>query len=326
MSAKSKLFNYGLSLIVLAGLLAALWQRQAIIDWWRLRGYNPPPAIAALAADTAMTDQARRIFYVNHPELLADQTRFRQNCPVAEQTIILGCYQSPQLGIYIYDVSDSRLEGVEQVTAAHEMLHAQYERLGNDERQSVDRALVTFYDSGAAGERIKKTIDLYRQTEPNDVVNEMHSIFGTEIASLPADLENYYKRYFADRTKVVSFSARYEAEFTSRSEQIAEMDRQLTELKDQIESRENSLTSQLAELEAESAKLDFYRGTSDTEAFNSLVPGYNAKVKTYNSGVNQLKSDIEKYNQLVIERNTLAVELKGLEQSIDTRLTTQTTQ
>ena len=206
------------------------------------------------------------------------------------------------------------------------MLHAEYERLSDDQRESINQALVAFYESGAVDERIKKTVDLYRQTEPNDVVNEMHSIFGTEVVTLPAELENYYQRYFSDRTKVIGFSARYEAEFTSRTDQIAAMDQQLAELKSQIESREGSLTSQLSELEAEDAKLDFYRNNGDFATYNSLVPDYNAKVKSYNAGVNQLKGDIEKYNQLVNDRNALAVELKGLEQSIDTRLTTQTTQ
>jgi hypothetical protein len=218
------------------------------------------------------------------------------------------------------------LDGVEQVTAAHEMLHAEYERLSDSERQEVDQMLVTFYESGSVDERIQKTVDLYRQTEPNDLVNEMHSIFGTEITSLPAELENYYRQYFADRTKVVGFSARYEAEFTGRTAQIAEMDKQLAELKASIESQEGSLSAQLAQLESESAKLDFYRDSGDVAAYNASVPGYNAKVKSYNAGVNELKSDIEDYNQLVNERNALAVELKGLEQAIDTRLTTQSQQ
>jgi hypothetical protein len=331
MSSRQRIFNYGFSLVVLASLLLALWQRQAIIDWWRLRNYDPPPSVAALATDTGMTDGARRVFYVNHPELLSNQDQFRQSCPIAEQTIILGCYQSPQSGIYIYEVSDSRLDGVEQVTAAHEMLHAQYDRLSDDEREAIDRQLLAFYESGAVSERVKSTIDLYKQTEPDDLVNEMHSIFGTEVVALPTELESYYQRYFTDRTKVVTFSERYEAEFTSRTQQITDMDNQLAQLKSQIDSQENNLTAQLAALEAEDAKLDFYRNNGDFATFNSLVPSYNAKVNnakvnSYNAGVNKLKKDIERYNQLVNERNSLAAELKGLEQAIDTRLTTQTTE
>ncbi|OGL25903.1 hypothetical protein A3E49_00215 [Candidatus Saccharibacteria bacterium RIFCSPHIGHO2_12_FULL_49_19] len=326
MSTPRRAFGYAFSIALAVGLLLALWQRQAILDWWRLQSYTPPPEVVALATDTAMTDSARRVFYVNHPELTPNETQFRQDCPIAEQTIVLGCYHGPQSGIFIYNVSDIRLDGVEQVTAAHEMLHAQYDRLSSDERESIDRVLVSFYESSVTDERIRKTVDSYRQTEPNDVVNEMHSIFGTEIATLPSELETYYSRYFTDRSRVVDFSARYEAEFASRLGQIAAMDQQVAQLKQSIESQEKSLTDQLAVLENESSKLDFYQGSGDTETYNSLVPGYNARVQAYNSGVNKLKEDINDYNQLIAERNALAVELKGLEQAIDTRLTTQSTE
>src|SRR3990167_5655187 len=322
MSAKSKLFNYGLSLIVLAGLLAALWQRQAIIDWWRLRGYDPPLAIAALAADTAMTDQARRIFYVNHPELLADQTQFRQNCPVAEQTIILGCYQSPQLGIYIYDVSDSRLDGVEQVTAAHEMLHAQYERLGG-EKTKVDQMLQNFFATGNISERVKQTIALYEKSEPDDIINEMHSIFGTEIADLPPELEGYYGRYFSNRQRVVGYSEGYEDEFQSRLSRITVMDDQLAALKSQIDAEEEALSSQRNDIENLRSQLDYKKFNGDFNGYNDSVDYYNAQITIYNRGVISIKAKIDSYNQLVAERNALAVELKGLEQAIDTRLTTE---
>src|SRR5262249_5858448 len=119
-----------LRVVLLLGLLGValygLAHRQGIADWWRLRGYHAPPAISAFVADDRMTGKARDLFYLNRPQLLADVAAFRQSCPLDEESIVLGCYQGGQRGIAIFAVHDPRLDGVEQVTAAHEMLHAAY--------------------------------------------------------------------------------------------------------------------------------------------------------------------------------------------------------
>ena len=140
---------------------------------------------------------------------------------------MLGCYHSGQSGIFVLDVTDSRLDGVEQVTAAHEMLHAAYDRLSRSERSKVDAMLEDYYKNDLKDQRIVETINAYKKSEPKDVVNEMHSIFATEIASLPAPLEKYYQRYFTDRGQIVANAERYKSEFTSRQEAIVGYDAQL---------------------------------------------------------------------------------------------------
>src|SRR5436190_8606187 len=128
------IFPLGIAALVLLAFL----NYQKLYDWSRLRSYQPPPTVATLAVQDTMTEEAKHLFYVNHPELVGDVGTFRQNCTVAEQTIVLGCYQSGETGIYVYDVKDPRLSGVEQVTAAHEMLHGAYERLSAKEKVQVD--------------------------------------------------------------------------------------------------------------------------------------------------------------------------------------------
>ena len=311
----------GVSLIAVP--VVGLWQWQNIFDWTRLRDYTPPPAIANLAAADTMNDKARRLFYVNHPELIANTASFRGNCSIAEQTIVLGCYQSGQNGIYIFDVTDERLGGIEEVTAAHEMLHAAYDRLSSKDKDYVDGLLSDFYNNGLSDERVKNTIESYKKTEPNELVNEMHSIFGTEIASLPEPLENYYKRYFENRAAVVAFSERYESEFTSRAERAKQYETQINELKQKIEIEEADLRTQLAGIEAEQARLDSLRGSDQFEEYNSSVAGYNAGVQAYNNGIAQYKRNVDRYNSLIAQYNDIAGELRQLYSAIDTRLQTQ---
>ena len=122
-----KVISYLFTLSILAAAVLAWSQRQAIYDWYQLRGYQPSNAVVKLATDTTMDDYARKVFYVNHPDI-ENKSEFSKNCPQAEQTIVLGCYVGNQ-GIYILNVKESQLNGVEQVTAAHELLDAMYGRL-----------------------------------------------------------------------------------------------------------------------------------------------------------------------------------------------------
>jgi DNA repair exonuclease SbcCD ATPase subunit len=206
------------------------------------------------------------------------------------------------------------------------MLHAAYDRLSSKDRNYIDGLLQNYFDTQLHDQRIIDTINSYRQSEPNDVVNEMHSVFGTEIASLPPPLEQYYKRYFNNRQAITVFAANYQAEFTSRSDQIKADDAQLAQLKVQIDTQERSLQSQLTQINSDRARLDSLRGSGQISQYNAGVASFNAEVNAYNNGVEKLRSDIVAYNQLVAARNSIANELSSLSKSLDTRLTPQTAQ
>ncbi len=137
-----KLFKKALAYVALLALLSfpvlIYLNAQALSDWWQLRGYSPPATVTSLAAQDTMTSYATHVFYVNRPDIESNASQFRNECQETEKTIVLGCYHSNQEGIFVYNVQDSRLAGVEQVTAAHEMLHAAYDRLSSKDRNYVD--------------------------------------------------------------------------------------------------------------------------------------------------------------------------------------------
>jgi len=186
--------------------------------------------------------------------------------------------------------------------------------------------LEDYYNNQLQDQRIKDTINSYRVTEPDDVVNEMHSIFGTEVASLPAALEQYYSRYFFNRSAVTGLANSYEAEFTSRSDQIKAYDAQLSSLKDQIDGQEADLKTQRDQIDNDRAELDRLRSAGDIQEYNAGVVRFNREVDVYNNGVARLKLAINNYNSLVATRNAIAEELASLTKSIDTRQTPQPTQ
>lgn len=311
-----------ITLLIGIALLAVLFlQRQNILDWWALRGYTPPANISAIADEAALTDGARKVFYVNKPQLL-DSSTFNEKCPDAggEKTIVLGCYHGNQHGIYLYDVTDERLDGIEQVTAAHELLHAEYDRLSSSERKHINSLLEDYYKNTLKDQRLLDIIDAYKISEPNDVVNEMHSIFATEIADLPQELETYYSRYFTDRKKVIAYAQAYQSEFTSRQKQVMAYDAQLADLKAQISDKQQSLEAQNGTLIAERARLDELRAAGDIKAYSAGAASFNEKVATYNQGVTELKSIVAEHNTIVDKRNSVALEQQELSQAIDSHL------
>jgi hypothetical protein len=325
-----RVFKRALAFILMLALLSfPVWvyfNAQALSDWWQLRGYTPPVAVISLAGQDTLTPYAKHVFYVNHPNIESSASQFRTDCNESEKTIVLGCYHPDQEGIFLYNVQDSRLNGVKEVTAAHEMLHAAYDRLSTKDKNYVDGLLLDYYNHDLHDQRIIDTMNAYKQSEPNDIVNEMHSVFGTEIASLPAPLEKYYTRYFGDRQTVITFANTYQGEFTSRENQIKAISDQLAQLKTQISSEEASLQTQLVAINSDRARLDSMRSSGQTSEYNAGVASFNAEVEAYNAGVDKLKSNIAYYNSLVDQYNALASELAGLEQAIDTRLTPQTAQ
>lgn len=306
-----------LTLLVLLVLPALVWsQRLALFDWIKLRGYSPPADVTSLADETTMNSGMRHLFYVYHPDL-EDKATFNAHCRGDEQTIVLGCYINGR-GIYLLNVTDDRLAGVEEVTAAHETLHAAYARLSSSERSKVDHMIQNAFDI-ITDQRVKDTIELYRKKDPSVVSNELHSILGTEVRVLPLDLETYYKRYFNDRLKVVSFSEQYEQAFTARKNQIKDFDAQLASLKQQIDSQQKALTSAESDLSRQRSSLNSLRSNGQTAAYNAAVPGYNKKVADYNAMIDRLSALIEQYNEIVPKRNAVASEEEDLVKAIDSR-------
>jgi hypothetical protein len=307
-----------ISAVLLFGLVAGiviLIGHQQVYDWLRLHNYHPSAEIAAIAARDDMTATAKHIFYVNHPAI-QDKSAFAHSCPNgSKETAVLGCYIPNQRGVYVLSVTDPRLQGIEEVTAAHEMLHAAYDRLSDRGKQQVNGWLEDYYKT-LTDQTIRDQIDSYKKTEPNDLVNEMHSIFGTEASNLPANLENYYKRYFADRSKVVAQYSTYQAEFTSRQNQIKQDDAQLQSLKAQIQAAEADLKAKESQLAVSRQQLESYKSSGNAQAYNAAVPGYNALVDGYNAEVRQVHSLVDQYNSLVAERNAIALEEQQLVQDI----------
>lgn len=313
-----------LVLLIVCGI--AFWSRHnEVLDWVATRGYTPPAHIELLADDTTMTPYAKRLFYANRPEVQGKQ-EFNEHCTdPSEQVAVLGCFVGNRLGIYIYDVTDERLDGIKQVTAAHEMLHQAYQRLDKKEKTRINKLLQEYHDRQAS-EKLKSKIASYQHGEQEHLLNEMHSIFGTEAPDLPAELEEYYKQYFADRSQVLALYQRYQSEFDDRIARINALDAELAALKASIEADKQELEQREEDLRRRRSQLDAYLSSGAIATYNAAVPGFNALVVAYRNMVDDINRDVERFNNLLAERNAIAVQERELEDAIDSTVDTASRQ
>jgi hypothetical protein len=298
------------------GVLA--WQHNLVTDWAVTRGYHPPAAIQSLAQEDTMTAYARRLFYVNKPRI-EGRDAFNKRCSSGhDEVAVLGCYTGNRQGIFLYDVTDARLNGIQQVTAAHEMLHQAYDRLGGKERARVDAQLVA-YSKTVTDPDLKSKMAAYQKSEPNDIIDEMHSVFGTEVADLPKGLEVYYARYFTNRKEVTQFHDHYQAAFSERTKQIAAYDAQIESLKKQIGTDKASIQSQEKSLQAQRAELNALLSSNQVKAYNDAVASFNAQVTAYKAAITETNRRIGQYNKLIDARNEIAVQEQQLQRAIDSQ-------
>src|SRR5690606_38163618 len=115
-------------------------------------------------------------FRATHPEI-ASADEFNQDCPRQEaNSPILGCYSTGH--IYIYDITNDALDGIEEVTAAHELLHAIWDRMSANDQQRIGGLLRSTYAT-ISNKELKERMDYYQRNEPGQFENELHSIIGT---------------------------------------------------------------------------------------------------------------------------------------------------
>lgn len=276
-SLRSAVIDTLILVILCAGGYAAYANHDRILDWYYLRNYTPPPRIAALADQATMTDTGRKLFYRSRPQIDSSREELVQHCNIPnDKTIELGCYLSSNQ-IYLMDIVQPELQSEMAVTAAHETLHAAYERLSRSERQRLDAELEAYADTITDAD-FRQRMAEYAQTEPGERDNELHSIIGTEYSNLPPSLANHYAQYFSDRSKIVAASDQFSSTFDGLHAEIVQLDTTIKALRGQMEA---------------------YLATNQINRYNSLVPVIN--------------DDINRYNQKVSLYNQYASTLLGKE-------------
>lgn len=291
-----KLASIFTTLIVIGVASWAYLNSQWIADSYVVHNYTPAQDVHEIASQLHLTDEGKRYFYIGQPDI-STRENFNKHCQKRhEKSVVLGCYVAPY-NIYIYDVADERLNGVKQVTAAHEMLHVVYDRLSTAEKKKVDTLLeealptVEAQDKSLAGR-----LEIYEKTEPGEKYNELHSILGTEAATLPTELEQYYSHYFTDRKVVTDFAAQYSKVFID------------------LQKSQDSLVQELKSLAAE-INIETTQLNQAIDQLNNDVDAFNQRARIEDSFTSQQEFDNERQS-LINRRDQLSSQKDALNAKI----------
>ncbi|WP_373542721.1 hypothetical protein [Chamaesiphon sp.] len=308
--------------LVVAVIIGAVRFTQDLQDWGKLLTYKPSSAIAKLATNTTMTETGQRLFYVNNPTIEARKSSLNL-CKRSEQTIVLGCYVVNR-GIFLQSVSDPRLQGVMEVTAAHEMLHVVYQRMSLFEQVQINKQLQAILKQ-LQNPRILKLVDTYNTQDRLSVNNELHSILGTEVRNLSPELEDHYREYFTERSAIVALSERYEGVFTELRTKAKTLTQQLITQKSALEQLVAQVKQEAAAVESDRVSLQGAIVSNPPHDYSFRIANFNDRVRNYNQLVSQLRAQTDTYNQLVTEHNSLALEEKSLVESLENKSIEQVT-
>ena len=302
--------------VIIVGALTALglgfyFNRQILFDLISANTYNPSPEISAIESKIRLTDNAKTVFHASRPSL-EDHEEFNAHCQSHDSEIsVLGCYTGGR--IYLYDIKTNELTGVVESTAAHELLHAEWERMTPTDKSEISTAINDVYNDPKYHDLLAEDLSTYDESER---LEELHSRIGTEIATLPDILERHYAKYFENQDLVVDFYNSYITPFRELSDELDNLSAELERLNQEIEEKTNDYRQRSDKL---SSRIDEFNNCATTtgcfateSAFysrrNELVAEQTALDTLYenlNNLVNRYNSVVAEYNENVLRGETL---------------------
>lgn len=309
---------FALSVITIAVAALLFLNKQYVLDQLTVWSYEPSASVKQLDSRVKFTDKGLFTFFATKP-VVADSSEFNGKCPRQEAgSPILGCYTSDDR-IYVFNVSNEQLDGMKEVTAAHEMLHAVWQRMSNDERSRLETLLKAAYEQKASPE-LRTRMEYYQRNEPDAITNELHSILGTEVADLGPELENYYSQYFQDRQAILDLHAKYNKVYTALFNRADELSKTMESLSASIETRSKAYDTNVSQL---SSSINSFNSRANNGGFTSLgqfnneragLVSQSAALEAERSAIN---ADIASYSAMYDEYQTLASQIELLNNSID---------
>jgi cell division protein FtsB len=304
-------------LMILAVILVlSPWDRsrgQWLQDQWTVLTQPSPDEIVAIADATGMSDDGRLIFLASTPAI-EDAEQFNDDCAV-ESEGTLGCFDGTD--IYIYAVTDPRLQGTIEVTGAHEMLHAAYQRLSPDERTRVDALVADAVAALPPDDPVFQDMKLYPESQWPD---EWHSRLGTEFADLPAALEAHYDRYFDDRSLVLALDEKSTALLDQLEAQLDELAARVAALDAEVGERSTAYDAALASYTADVAAFNERAdsgGFGSQQEFDEARAALVARQRALEQERTALNAQIDEYNALVDQLTALDADYADLYQGLD---------
>ena len=233
--------------LVAAGVLAFLGF-QRLVDQYTVWTFRPSESVSSLIGSSQLTEEGRFIFLASKP-VIESSNIFASSCASNQEgSGILGCYLPRNRSIHLFAVTEPRLAGLTDVVAAHEMLHAAWDRFSASEQQQLVPLLEREASKLGGDPAFQARLDYYAKNEPGQRDNELHSIIGTEIASISPELEAHYAKWLGNRQALVKLQGKTNAVFTNLEKRSADLSTSMDALQAAINDEYASYTSGYAQL------------------------------------------------------------------------------
>ncbi len=303
-----------------ASLFFVFSNQHGIRDYFAAQKYKPDAEISKIENRIKPTTTAKTVFYASNPNV-ENSEEFNQNCKNHEEgSAILGCYKSGE--IHIYDVKNSKLNGIKDVTAAHELLHAIWERMSLSERDKIGKLLNAEYDRVKDAD-FEKLMQSYDRTEPGERINELHSLIGTEQLEISKELEDHYAKFFENRKAIAQIYQSYSKNFKDLRIREKTLTNELEKIKSEIEQLTKKYSEELEYLNTDIAEFnsDAKNGAYKTQAeFNADRAKLLRRIRNLETSRLKINDLVNSYNSKINELNEVSVQQNELYKSINSNL------
>ena len=305
------LFGVGIFLLIVAGVLIwILLNLEWFEDWWRGKDYQPVGEMLQIRDSLGLTERGEFLFRASMPKL-SESDEFNAICRTTEdeEIAVLGCYTDKS--IYVYNINAVELDGIKELTTAHELLHAVWDRMDEEKRSELGSVLKRVYDN--AGEYLEKELMTYDETQRQE---ELFVRAGTEIMNVPAELEKVYAEVFKDQDAVVAFYNKYIAVFRAMEAEMDSLEKEMETVSAEIESVSSEYEGRMGQLNADIVSFnacadvagcfktndEFYARRGELLAqqgqLNAMYDRINQLIDKYNELVSKYNADVTKTNKL----------------------------
>lgn len=294
---------------------------RAVTDAVTVWQYDATPAISGYATRAAMSERGRFLFYASMPEVVPGDA-FDAVCSRDEPDIgVLGCYTLADGRIYLYDITNPDLDAFEVVVAAHEMLHAAWDRLSPDEQAALAEPLEEAFASLGPESELVERIAAYEEFDPTSRIPELYAIVGTELADLSPELDEHYAQFFDDRMAVVALWKQVEAIFLELEAELDRLSGELDRLSAEIDAEQSAAEQAAAVLEADIAAFNERAsrpgGYTSQSAFERDRQALLSRQTALTAAIDATNAKVDAYNTLVDEFTALNEQAAALDKDLN---------
>ncbi len=314
----------GILLYGFTGYLALNTRRVA--DQIRVWHFTPPAAVIEQIRRTNMSPEGRFLYLASFPKV-ESKSAFNDTCSaVTTDTSILGCYLEGSKRIYLFHVTDKRVDGTEEVMGAHEMLRAAWDRMTPAQRApllvQLRHVLATNNEPNLD---LAKQMSAVHHDDPSDYDGELYATVGTEASNIGGVLESSYAQYFVKRSTVTALNAHANAYLIALRQKVDALVAMLNSLNDTINTEVSSFNTAADALDADvsafNARAQRPGGFTSQGQFDAARAALVARQNTLEATVTQINGQIDVFNADLTRLTGLDKTALSLVKSLNIELT-----